>query len=176
MRLSKIISWVWKKLFYNWFYQIKFVSNFTRSQWEKEKYNNNHHGAHNAAANVNNGLSNGNASSGGNLILGGTTISSGSGTTPCSIDQPIINAHHAHSHPHMILPHVSSIASSSASSSAANASSGHFHSSAGTQNDQLVDLRLSSSNGNQNNVDDYKRVAYVAAAVASSVNDLKLLR
>ena len=76
----------------------------------------------------------------------------------------------------MILPHVSSIASSSVSSNAVNASTGHFHPSAGGQTDQLVDLRLSSTNGNQNNVDDYKRVAYVAAAVASSVNDLKLLR
>merc|ERR1719167_335977 len=149
---------------------------YYRSQWEKEKYNNNHHGAHNATANVNNGLSNGSASSGGNLILGGTSISSGSVATSCSIDQPIINAHHAHSHPHMILPHVSSIASSSASSNPANASSGHFHPSSGAQNDQLVDLRLSSSNGNQNNADDYKRVAYVAAAITSSVNDLKLLR
>ena len=120
-------------------------------------------------------MSNGNVSSGGNLILGGTTISSGSVTTSCSIDQPIINAHHAHSHPHMILPHVSSIASSSTSSNAVNASSGHFHPSTGGQTDQLVDLRLNSTHGNQNNVDDYKRVAYVAAAVAS-VNDLKLLR
>ena len=149
---------------------------FYSSQWEKEKYNNNHHGAHTTLSNLNNGLSNGNVTSGGNLILGGTTISSSSVTTSCSsgIDQPIINAHHAHSHPHMILPHVSSIASSGSNNVG---SSGHLmhHPNAG-QTDQLVDLRLSSTNGNSGSVDEYKRVAYLAAAVATSANDLKLLR
>ena len=151
-----------------------YVSHY-RSNWEKEKFNNNHHGAHTAISNINNGLSNGNGSSGGNLILGGTTISSSSITTSSTsgVDQPIINAHHAHSHPHMILPHVGSIAPSSVNM----ASSGHLmhHQSTG-QTDQLVDLRLSSTNGNGSNVDEYKRVAYVAAAVAASANDLKLLR
>lgn len=146
-----------------------------RSQWEKEKYNNNHHGAHAGTSNVNTSLSNGNATSGGNLILGGTGISGGSITTSCSsgIDQPIMNAHHAHSHPHMILPHVSSMASTGSNAG----STGHLlhHPSAG-QTEQLVDLRLNSTNGNGGNVDEYKRVAYVAAAVAASANDLKLLR
>ena len=155
-----------------------FICN-SSSQWEKEKYNNNHHGAHTATSNVNNGLSNGNVSSGGNLILGGTSISSGSSiTTSCSssgIDQPIINAHHAHSHPHMILPHVSSISSTGSNPGGP---SGHLmhHLSATGQTEQLVDLRLSNTNGSNGNVDEYKRVAYAAAVVAASANDLKLSR
>ena len=73
----------------------------------------------------------------------------------------------------MILPHVSSIASTGSNGSSA----GHLmhHPSAG-QTEQLVDLRLSSTNGNGGNVDEYKRAAYVAEAVAASANALKLLR
>ena len=120
-------------------------------------------------------MSNGNVTSGGNLILGGTSNSSGSITTSSTsgIDQPIINAHHAHSHAHMILPHVGSVTSTG--NNAVGSTTHMMHNQSAGQTDQLVDLRLSSTNGSGGNVDEYKRAAYVAAAVAAS-NDLKLLR